>query len=641
MRSAYSLLLLAVFVVFFCVNGCFNGNASVQSDSPYFNHHDSVKYLGIEACKNCHSDKFETFLHTGMGQSFDLASTQKSAASFHAIKPVYDSISDLYYVPYWENQELYIKEFRLLGKDTIHKLIEKIDYIIGSGQHTNSHLINRNGYLFQAPLTWYAQKKQWDLPPGFENGNNSRFSRLIGLECLSCHNAIPGFYPQSENRYFSVPQGIDCERCHGPGELHVKNINEGKVVDISRAIDFSIVNPAKLSWDLQIDVCQRCHLQGNAVLKENKTYTDFKPGMPLSSVMDVFMPKYAGDNSKFIMASHAERLQMSACFTQSNKQNDAGVLKLTCITCHNPHVSVKVTGTKIFNDACIKCHTTKDACSASPELRLAKNNDCSGCHMPLSGTIDIPHVSVHDHYIRKNYQKPDAQEKLEAKFVGIAPVNKTQFDALIYGRAYLQFYERFDNNRSHLDSAWFYLKQAKNNTEDLIHYYYLKNDFKSLVSFSKKYLAVETSKSQWTAYRIGKAHQNLGNNDEALQWFDAACNMAPDNIEFVAEKAALLLTMNQWPQAEKLLQKIIRLQPSHTAALGNLGWVYLNQSDYKTAKVMLEKALQTNPDYIPAKYNLAVLLQKMGKPGESLQLAEQILKQNPKHQGAKNILEGN
>ena len=39
------------------------------------------------------------------------------------------------------------------------------------------------------PYTYYTQEEIADLPPGFENGSNTRFSREIGLECMSCYNA--------------------------------------------------------------------------------------------------------------------------------------------------------------------------------------------------------------------------------------------------------------------------------------------------------------------------------------------------------------------------------------------------------------------------------------------------------------------
>ena len=41
---------------------------------------------------------------------------------------------------------------------------------------------------------------------------------------MTCHNAYPDFVLGSTNKFNKIPKGIDCERCHGPGELHVNSI---------------------------------------------------------------------------------------------------------------------------------------------------------------------------------------------------------------------------------------------------------------------------------------------------------------------------------------------------------------------------------------------------------------------------------
>ena len=132
------------------------------------------------------------------------------------------------------------------------------------------------------------------------------------------------------------------------------------------------------------------------------------------------------------MASHAQRQQLSKCFIVSNKQNKTAgknfeTLNLTCITCHNPHVSVKKTGTQIFNNACIKCHSSNSqtVCAETEKNRMMKQNDCSSCHMPRSGTIDIPHVSVHDHWIKK----PTKQKEID-KITELERRMQQQLDAL-------------------------------------------------------------------------------------------------------------------------------------------------------------------------------------------------------------------
>ena len=398
-----------------------------QDNIQYASLSDTTSYVGIETCKKCHADKYETFNHTGMGMSFDVASRKKSSAIFSDHDVIYDKFRDLYYHPHWENDSLVITEFRLLKKDTVYERKERISWIVGSGQHTNSHLMNVNGYVYLVPATFYTQKGEWDLPPGFENGFNSRFSRMIGLECMTCHNAYPKFIEGSENKYSFVANGIDCERCHGPGGAHVRDKLAGKIVDVKNEIDYSIVNPAKLPVSLQLDICQRCHIQGNAVVNEGRSFLDFRPGMHLSDVMNVYMPVYKGNKDSHIMASHVERLKMSKCFITSAKISEQlnkvhpsltpYKNAMTCVTCHDPHVSVRNTESSVFNDKCKMCHSpshdnpkiehaivSKIVCSENIKERLKSGDNCVGCHMPRNGTIDIPHVRIHDHRIDRGEQ---------------------------------------------------------------------------------------------------------------------------------------------------------------------------------------------------------------------------------------------
>src|ERR1044071_3723691 len=249
---------LIVLLVFSCnpVSGPDTDTDAATRD-PWLNHNDTAHYVGMDQCRSCHENIYETFIQTGMGQSFDHATQKKSVGKFeHAL--VYDQYSDFWYQSYFRDSVMYIHEVRLKGKDTTYNRTEKVDYIVGSGQHTNSHMYSVNVYFFQMPMTFYAQQGKWDLPPGFENGYNSRFERKIGLECMSCHNSLPGFVKGSENKFSEIPNGISCERCHGPGSLHVAQKKAGNIVDTSRYIDYTIVNPRKPSPDLQFDVCQRC-----------------------------------------------------------------------------------------------------------------------------------------------------------------------------------------------------------------------------------------------------------------------------------------------------------------------------------------------------------------------------------------------
>ncbi len=89
---------------------------------------------------------------------------------------------------------------------------------------------------------------------------------------------------------------------------------------LSQAIDYSIVNPAKFPIDKQMDVCQRCHIQGNAVLNEGKSFFDFKPGHEIIGCDECFYACLQRAEQEHIMASHVERLKVSKCYTESVKR---------------------------------------------------------------------------------------------------------------------------------------------------------------------------------------------------------------------------------------------------------------------------------------------------------------------------------
>ena len=617
------------------------------ASSPYLNHHDTVGYVGKEQCRSCHSDIYNSFIQTGMGKSFGAATRSKSAASFNH-QPLYDAQLDFYYLPFWKGDSMYISEFRLQGKDTIYKRVERVDYIIGSGQHTNSHLTQVNGYVYQLPMTWYAQKGKWDLPPGFENGSNVRFSRGIEMECMSCHNAMPKVEEGSVNKFVSIPDGIDCERCHGPGALHVQEKLKGIIVDTATQIDYTIVNPKKLPWERQIDVCQRCHLQGNAVLKEGKKFSDFKPGMVLSDYMEVYMPKYKGREDEFIMASHAQRLQMSKCFIGSTQQKKATTskdkkafetLELTCITCHNPHVSVKVTGKQIFNNACLKCHNN-NACTEEKSVLSASNNDCVTCHMPGSGSIDIPHVSVHDHKIAIPVKKKEL-ENIKV-FEGLYCVNKPQTDALFRAAAYLNYYEKFEGEKSALDSATHYLQKLdKGKSFALnIHHLYLKEDWRGMVALVQTEKKENLEKQEaWTLYRIGQAYQNIGDLGQALSFMSNACRLAKGNLEFKNRLGVLYVQRAELDKAKEVLEESIKLNPKQVDPWINLGFTYMQQGNAPLAFNYYQKALALDPDHPQALFNLAAWYHLKGDKNLAAVQLKKILRRNPHNIEVKNLLQ--
>ncbi len=612
---------------------------SVQDTGFFLNLNDTVDYVGMETCKGCHSDKHETFIHTGMGKSFDLAKMYKSSGSFSNIKPVYDQNRDLFYYPFWKQSSLYISEYRLNGKDTVHYREEKISHIIGSGQHTNSHFWNDNGFIYQAPLTFYTQKGKWDLPPGFEVTNTS-FHRKIDIECMSCHNGIPKINQESINFFEKIPQGIDCERCHGPGELHVNQKRNGIIVNTQKEADRSIVNPKRLPFSLQIDICQRCHLQGNNVLKPGKKFTDFRPGMKLSDVFEIYMPKYE-NNDYFVMAGHADRFQKSACFIKTNQGNNETYnpnINFTCINCHDPHVSVKKTKIQSFNQQCQNCHSESSIKSTLKKCKLPVSqqnhqNACVGCHMPASGSEDIPHVLVHDHKIQRP-SKSINLEKNKGKLLGLYAVNNPNPEKSMLVKAYLSYFEKFDPNPLYIQKATEIIgKETEGENALLLNF--LKGNYQKVVEISK---SLDAAKSDaWLCYRVAKSMDKTGDLSAASEWYQRAYQQMKLNLDFGAEYANCLIRQKNVQAAKDVLKINLQKSQKHELTLLNLASCYFLEGQFAEAKKLMLKTLELNPDQIEALMFLAELHMKFDETPQCDAYLNRVLKLMNRRANSRNV----
>ena len=457
------------------------------------------------------------------------------------------------------------------------------------------------------------------------------------MECMSCHNGLLEFVEGSRNKYLTVKNGIDCERCHGPGSLHVQQKMAGNIVDTSKGPDYTIVNPARLSTELQNNVCQRCHLQGIAVLNDNKTFFDFRPGMKLSEVMNVFMPEYEGGKDKMIMASHVERMKKSDCFVNSGK--------MSCITCHNPHVSVKFTPKQQYINACNSCHGSAEqpSCTEDMVVRQSKNNDCITCHMPKNGSIDIPHVAVTDHYIRK---EPMSEKEVGeiSSFLGLQCFNNNNVDAITKARGFMEFYERYNSDDNMLlDSAQYYLdkEQQRESKEkqnrDYIRLSFLRNDFPKLLSYAKD-VQPNAMNDAWTAYRIGEAYYQSNDISKAVSWYNRAADIEPYTLDFQSKYGLGLLAQKNTDAAKRVFNYILSENRNYTLAHSNLGYIYMQEGATTMAFDHLMKANNLDPDNKQVLINLAVLSHNTGDDGKAQKYLERILKKHPDDKQAKAML---
>src|SRR6185436_14326297 len=100
-----------------------------------------------------------------------------------------------------------------------------------------------------SPVSYFAQRGDWGVSPGYEAAPMLDFDRPITTECLFCHSGEVRTVGTASNRYADPPfvsLGITCERCHGSAGDHPKNPSRR-----------NIVNPARLDQRARDSVCEQ------------------------------------------------------------------------------------------------------------------------------------------------------------------------------------------------------------------------------------------------------------------------------------------------------------------------------------------------------------------------------------------------
>jgi hypothetical protein len=356
----------------------------------FLNTQPGVAYVGSQRCGQCHTKEAMTYAEHPMGRSVSppnrwLPGQLKADGTFDA--------SGLHYAVERRGDSVWHREaLPRNGSTPAVEIAAEIAFTIGSGQQGQSYIVNRDGRFFQSPISWLVSTGRWDLSPGYRS-RSWHFKRRITETCLFCHcneahgkeGTLNAFEPKS------LPlQAIGCERCHGPGQLHVA-AHEGGGGETGP--DRTIVNPSRLTPQLREAVCEQCHLQGEArVVRPGVSLWSYRPGLRLERFVTVFVTPPHSGGSKSV--SHVEQMHQSRCF-------QAGSGRLGCISCHDPHV-LPAEGQRVawYRSRCLKCHE-ESACSLPIEERRrhTQADSCIECHMPRGDSSNIAHASITDHRI--------------------------------------------------------------------------------------------------------------------------------------------------------------------------------------------------------------------------------------------------
>ncbi len=371
-----------------------------------------ASYVGSAKCVSCHKAISETWkdtLHNKSQQALSPANDTVVVDWQGVVKLKAGKIPEATVKLHKDDKGTYHATL-VDTKDTSRSVTYTIARTYGGwGWKQRYHvIIGNNHYIL--PIQWNQAALRW-VPYNLQNWYNEDGSlkalsvkNSFEMKCAACHNTgleLKKVNDGYESKYLELNTG--CEKCHGPGSLHVKSPKaKGK-----------IVNPRKLAYERGLEVCGQCHNRGVSVPngtfefpwndKDNKPY---KLGEALSNYYQ-FKPGVWED-----AASHSKHHHQQWIDLQKSKHFKA---KITCYDCHSAHGGpgrFQLTKADFNNNLCLSCHGKDKRFSSPAAIRNHTKHNyapettgqgrCSGCHMvKTASSAEAGDIHSHDFKIIK------------------------------------------------------------------------------------------------------------------------------------------------------------------------------------------------------------------------------------------------
>lgn len=602
-------------------------------------------YVDDHLCAECHAELYESYQKVGMANSYYLPNQKPPIEDFEN-NHYYHAASDRHYEMESRDGVLYQRRYQRdnSGK-RFNELEVRVDAIMGSGNGVRSYLYQTEaGEIFQMPLAWYAKAKKWRLNPGYDNANHLGFQRKVNRECMFCHNAYPVNAAPGSDTYWqpdvfpkTLPHGIGCQRCHGPGQQHIELAQQNDADNL--AVLASVVNPSKLSQDLEDDVCLQCHMQPSSQILSELVRFDrgeysYRPGEPLHkyrALLDYKVsdrPKATTQNEepeeRFEINHHAYRLRQSKCYTQSGGD-------LSCIACHDPHKKIAPEAiVQHYRTSCLQCHNIPD-CDTAAGIESAQVNDgqsqevggqrdahqgamadCAGCHMPERRTHDVIHATMTDHKIQRRPTTQSDRLSLRAEPDPVAadtePFAYLAKDNEKSGEQAIDVYQNIAAGQlgSHdaVRRLWTYVESQGTDIAlmplaELAKALRDRNDFEGELEILYKAVQKFPNHVQ-VNLEMGMALAAAGEYERALSFYRQALKIGPPLPETHVGIGMSLLHRGELDEAKRQFREAVRLRPLYPEALLNLGIVLHAQENWGEAREFLLRARAADPSFVEA-----------------------------------------
>jgi Tetratricopeptide repeat/Cytochrome c554 and c-prime len=551
-------------------------------ESRFQNSSPAAKFIGSQRCAECHAEQFESWRQTSHSlalSELNLAQEPPDVTFDHALS------NRRFRVVRREGTMFHEESFITHDGEEVPVHSFPVAFVVGSGNHSKSYLIERDGFYVESPITWYSRTNSWGISPGYDLPAHNSFERVVNFDCMNCHSGKVEQL-QSPFRLHFTEMAVSCERCHGPGELHAKLHETARAA--TDAADLTIVNPAHLDRELSESICSDCHLSGDAWGPvPGRREEDYRPGLRLVDFRHEYrFAERAGAEQGMKVTGHVDQMRESLCWKMSES--------FTCTTCHDPHRPLQESEKlEWYRRVCSDCHS----CRVEETVRKERvaDDSCITCHMPRTAT-DIPHFTFTHHRVGIFNEPPAAPSKALPAQGTLVPVHdlsslsEAERDYSL-GLALIKVSTKTPND----PAALHYRQQGVERLQQLIQQGYRNQELSEMT--------IELDVEAGQILRAAELSQQLLEKPQLDAW---------SRIRMLTVHSRAMMQTNRFAEAIDDLTELTKLR-FEAEDWVMLGLCQQNLGNHQRAIEAVEKALEIDPSLGGVHQFLAVICDSAGQ----------------------------
>ena len=323
-----------------------------------------ARYVGTEACAQCHTTERAAHSTSAMAQALEPAADS-------GVLPLHPRLS-FSNGPYRYTIERAGSVVSYTVTDGVKTISVPVLWAVGygTGEVGQTYLFSYNGSYYEGRVSFFDGVNGLDITLGHPHGVPTSIEDALGRilhpeelrACFGCHST--GAVSEGGLRIDKLVPGISCEGCHGPGAEHIARVRAGQLRELH------IFNPGSLEPGDQVKFCGACH--------RTRAHVE---ALHVKGILTVRFQPY--------------RLTESRCFNPRDR-------RIRCLACHDPHQGLQHDPT-FYDTKCLACHdadkkpeqVSDNAARPCPTA----SSRCVSCHMPKY-MLPGAHFRFTDHRIR-------------------------------------------------------------------------------------------------------------------------------------------------------------------------------------------------------------------------------------------------